>query len=128
MTDKDERRKRHEERMELAALDMENQQIDSSAETPHLRADIGHGTFAHGTVSTSPKILYHDRIWESIRNRHPQLESWEIEQLLEYVYGKSVFEAAPHFTSFSQERFEEVMNMSEEEIEDLLFGEEEDDV
>jgi cytosine/adenosine deaminase-related metal-dependent hydrolase len=119
----------HEERMQQALEEMaaEGVKRDPSADMQVFVADLGTSVSSrHEDASTSPKILYHDRIWESVRNRHPYLESGGVEAALEYVLGQSVYSAAPHFESFSQERFDQVMNMSEEEIEDLLFGEEED--
>ncbi len=128
---KDEMRKKHEALMEAAAREMEKQgeQVDPSAETRVFRADLGRGTHAMSEgPTTSPKIARHDVPYEQIHNRHPQLESDEVEELLEYCYGKTVYEAAPRFESFSPERLAEVLALSEEEVELYLDDEEEDEV
>jgi hypothetical protein len=124
-------REKHEENMREADQQMRDEAFggDPSAGPQVFRADVGRGTFAHSEVPTaSSKIVRHDRPYSQIRNRHPQLESDEVEALLEHVYGQGLYSAlVNNFRSFDPGRLAEVLAMSEEEVEDLLYDEEDDE-
>ena len=121
--------------LDLARWRMDNDvAIDESAASAAHQSGIGrHGMHGksyakHVGPTTSPTIAYHDVPFEQLKSAHPYCESDEIEELMEMVYGKSVYEAAAeNFKSFDRETLQEILSLSELEVEALLSDDELDD-
>ncbi len=125
----------HDERMDAAMREMEIESpTDPTATTPQYQAELGRST-THGStfarvdgVTTSPKLSRHDVPYNRLRNTFNNLESDEVEELLEHCYGKSVYQAAAeNFVTFDPSKLKEILSMSEEEVEALLDGDEDDE-
>ncbi len=121
--------------LDLAAWEMTNDTtFDESAGTNLHQAELGRST-THGStyarvdgVTTSPKISKHDVPYDKLRNRFNDLESSDVEELLEYCYGKSVYEAAAEsFATYDPAKLKEILSMSDVEVEDLLDGDADDE-
>jgi hypothetical protein len=78
---------------------------------------------ANREITTSPKIVNHDRIWEMLRNAHPGLESGDIEALLEYVHDKPLSQLITEgYPPPDKAKLREVLDMDYVEAAKLAFS------
>jgi len=104
--------------------------FDESAATKQYAAEIGtSATALHKGVTTSPKIPRHDNLWTRLKNAHPYLDSSDVEELMEMIYGQSVGAASrDNFASYDHQMAEDILSLDQLQVKALLedVDEEED--